>query len=310
MRFCTALLALSIVGPTVALAQDVALPGASFFPEGIDRTEDGRFYVSSFVTGDIETYLEGETTSSPFVSGVLSGAVGVYVDADIDTLWVCGTRADTGAVGLQGFDLDTGAEVAFHDFGAGAFCNDIAQDGRGNLYVTDSLGYRIVTIDADDRLVGNAASTWLADPAFALAPGEGTGLSVNGIAFHQNRLYVVNISRGELYRIVVKGNGAAGKLDTIALDRPLNGPDGIEVVDHRTAVVAENFTNSLSRIDITGPSGVVTVLDDTLGDSPTTFTLHDDTATVVIGQLDRLFGNPNPPVLPFVVSTVDLTGAL
>lgn len=303
--FAAGALLLAMAGS--ALADDVVLPG-DFFPEGIDRTSQGQFFVGSFVNGDIETFDLGDGTSSSFSSGVLDMAVGLYVDESIGTLWACGTRTfgSEQLVGVQGFDLVTAEPVAFHAFPGGGFCNDIAQDERGNLYVTDSVGFRIMTIAAADRLSDSDAEVWLEHPAFVLQPGEGTGLSINGIAYGKTRLWVVNISRGELYEIKVLGNGRPGKFEIINLDRPLNGPDGIEFIDNQTLVVAENFTGNLSRVEIRGKRGTVTPITGYLGDSPTTFTLADGQFWVAIGQLDRLFGNPNPPNLPFVVTTAPI----
>jgi DNA-binding beta-propeller fold protein YncE len=293
---------------------NVALPGDFFYPEGIDHTSAGIFYVSSLPTGTIATFQAGDSTATVFSQGVLSLAVGVYVDEAINTLWVCGNRdvevspgiIDT-QTGLQGFDLTTAAPVAFHIFNGGGFCNDIAQDKRGNLYITDSAGWRVMRVAADDRLTDSASETWLADPRFSLEPGEGTGLSVNGIAYSErgNNLYVVNITRGELYEIKVKGNGQPGKVTTIELNRPINGPDGVEVIDKNTLLVVENFTGTLSFIELQGKHGTINEYTNALGDSPTTTTEYNDQYWTVVGQLDRLFlGNPNPPNLPFQIVTV------
>lgn len=293
---------------------DVALPGDFFYPEGIGNTTDGTFYVSSLPTGTIATFQAGDTSAQVFSQGVMSLAVGVYVDEAINTLWVCGNRnveTAPGVVetqtGLQGFDLETTDPTAFHIFPGGGFCNDIAQDHRGNLYVTDSAGWRVMRVAAADRLTNSAAETWLTDPRFNLNPGEGTGLSLNGIAYSANghRLYVVNITRGELYEIKVKGNGQPGAVTTIQLDRPLDGPDGVEVIDHNTLLVVENFTSTLSFVELRGKRGNVYEYASELGDSPTTTTEYNGQYWTVIGQLDRLFlGNPNPPNLPFEVITV------
>lgn len=296
-------------------AQDpnVSLPGDFFYPEGISHTSDGTFYVSSLPTGVIASFQAGDTEAAIFSQGVMTLAVGVFVDEAINTLWVCGNRdveVSPGVFetqnGLQGFDLETTLPTAFHPFVGGGFCNDIAQDQRGNLYITDSAGWRIMRVAAADRLANTPAETWLSDPRFALNPGEGTGLSVNGIAFNErgNNLYVVNITRGELYEIKVKGNGNPGKVETIQLNRPLNGPDGIEVIDRNTLLVVENFSGALSFVELRGKRGTVSVYASGLGDSPTTTDIFADQYWTVIGQLDRLFlGNPNPPSLPFQVVT-------
>lgn len=289
---------------------DVALPGNFFYPEGVATDGQGNFYVGSLTLGDIEYFAPGDTNSTPFASGVLSSAIGLYYDASADTLWACGTRPN-GDVGLQGFDPATGQGTAFHIFSDGGFCNDIAQDDDGNLYITDSAQWRVMKVAAEDRLSNTPAEHWLSDPLFDLEPGEGTGLSVNGIVHHRKRLYIVNITRGELYSVKIRGNGQPGKVKNIQMERPLDGPDGIEVLGHNRLLVMENFTNSITEVDLRGHHDAeLTVLASGLADSPTTAEIVDGTAWVVISQLDRLFsGNPNPPVLPFHVQPVDISDA-
>ena len=315
-RFAVAVLStfLALI-PAVSHAQSsVALPGAAFYPEGIAVDGDGNFYVGSITSGQIETFRAGDATTTTFSSGVLSSAVGMHVDEHLATLWVCGTRdvmidgALQSQAGVQGLELGTGAAVAFHPLAGGGFCNDIAQDNAGNLYITDSAGWRVVRIAAADLLADTPTEDWLLHEYFELEPGEGTGLSVNGIAFDgRNRLYVVNITRGELYSIHIRGCGEPGLVRRIELDRPLDGPDGIEVIDRHTVAIAENFSSTLSTVRIRGNHGRVEPQASGLGDSPTTFVVEDGSYWVVIGQLDRLFsGNPNPPSLPFEVVEVPL----
>src|SRR4029078_3461179 len=118
------------------------------------------------------------------------------------------------------FDLDSGAVASRVDLPDGGFCNDIAMDAGGNLYVSDSFAPRILFLREGDHEL----TTWITDPAFA-----GDGFNLNGVAITGGPLYVVRDNSGELFRVSIAEDGSAGAPQAIALSRPLESPDGLRV---------------------------------------------------------------------------------
>ena len=76
------------------------------------------------------------------------GTAGVMVDSQRDVLWACAVDLSfQTASELRAFDLTTGALVASYPMPDGGVCADIAL-ARGDVYVTDTVGGRIVRLPA------------------------------------------------------------------------------------------------------------------------------------------------------------------
>jgi len=104
----------------------------------------------------------------------------------------------------------------------GGYCNDLAQDARGNLYVTDSYHPRVL------KLAPGAASlvTWKEDPALA---GSGPYKGLNGIAIDGGRDVYVSLVAAAPYvlRIGLVADGKAGEVTRVEAPRELKNVDAI-----------------------------------------------------------------------------------
>lgn len=279
---------------------EILLTGANFFPEGIAQSGD-TLYIGSFATGQIVRSHTCDSFAEPFAQTSRS-ALGLVVDEANSVLWACDTdtSGDSGS-DIVGFALEDGSEVARHAIPGGGFCNDLILDSAGNLYATEAFGGRVLRVEADEMLTEDPAEEFVVDPALGPQPG-GQGFGANGITVDsEDRLYVATVDTGGLYRIPTEGTP---RVEAIALDRPLNAGDGLELADDRTLFVVEIFDSAISRIRLDGDDLTAGTVSHavTRADAPATFTLDGDTAWIVEGQLDHLFGfDDSPPILPFRV---------
>lgn len=232
--------------------------------------------------------------------------IGLLVDEARSLLWVCNSDL-TGKTppSAVGFDLKTATQKAKHTFpGKKGFCNDLALDAKGNLYMTDSLGARIIQVPAADVMGTDKAKEWSKDAKYVLPPGK---FGLNGIVSDgKSFMYAVSSTKGELYRIPIKADGSAGSVTIVTLPRALKGADGIKAIDAKTLVVVEQDAGALTRISLSGDKGTLRVLTNRL-DVPSTFAFQKKVAWVVESQLDHMLGfDKNPPMLPFQVVRVIL----
>ena len=281
----------------------VDLPGDRYHPEGLAIDSSGNMYIGSVGTGEVLRLSHDDLVPERLVApgtDEMTAAVGLVVDEDADTLWVC--SADVTFMkpnALKSFSLSTGTPMDSFVLPDGqGICNDLVIDPRGNLYVTDSITGRIHRLAAG----GSALEVWSADPAFA--PATAGEFTVNGADFDpvSNSLYAVKSSTGDLFRVPLEPSGAAGAPEKIALDRPLVNPDGLRVWNDSTLFVVEN--GQLTRVDVTGNQGRAEVLADGL-EQPSGLVIDGDQVWVAEGQVPRLIGfDTTPKVLPFRLQRV------
>jgi sugar lactone lactonase YvrE len=289
------------MGPS---GEQVTLPGAQFFPEGVAFDRDGRhMFVSSILTGQIVRVTAGSSTADSFLApgAIGASAIAISMSRANDLLWIClGTFGSDAPPALLGVDATTGAEIVRHHFPpqrdgrTGGLCNEITEDAAGNVYASDSFGSRLVRVLAADRVTPDRATVWAEGPELA-APMFG----VNGIAFDGARaILAVNTSTGALHSIAV----ADAKITPVELARPLAGPDGLRLQRPGRAIVVEQGSGSVSAIDLA--SGAIDVLATDLRE-PTSLDLLDNVAWVSEGQLHHIF-DMTAPGLPFQVVRVPL----
>jgi sugar lactone lactonase YvrE len=313
--------------PSSTAPTAIALPGDALFPEGIAARSDGTLFVGSLTDGSVLRIPPGQTEAvSPagplappvevFVPAgalgerALSSAVGMLADEGLDVLWVC----DGGGVdfsretAIVGFSLDDGGQVVRHPLPGGVgLCNDLALDGAGNLYASDSFVPRIVRVPAALRTTDGSAEDWASDPAWAVEPG---GFGPNGLAVAGDQLYVAHTANNAVYAVAIGGDGSAGAARALALDRTPDGLDGMKLAGDGGLVFVENYAGQLVHIALDGGAGGLDTLQDGL-DGPTTFAFARGSAWVVEGQLEHLFfPDAGPPSLPFRVVEVPLDEAL
>lgn len=229
-RLAGALLALVTTAAIAAPPVVQALPD-DWYPESVAIGSDGTFYVGSWRQGAVARLKRGvapkaEVLVKPGSNGLANGQ-GVLVDARHQALWVCSGNSGFTTVpqtpsALKRYDLATGAPRASYAMPDEGYCNDLAQDARGNLYVTDSFHPRVL------RLAPGAAAltVWKEDPALA---GEGPYKGLNGIAIDGGREVYVSLvaAASHLLRIGLGADGQAGEITRIEAPRTMKNVDAI-----------------------------------------------------------------------------------
>jgi sugar lactone lactonase YvrE len=228
----------------------IRLPGNDFFPEGITLdpvTND--LFIGSIFNGRVVKVPAGSLRGELFAArapAVLSrGAVGSKVDNARGLLWVCDTNlgADPALPGgtLTGLSLVDGSVVVTHDLGAAAFCNDIALDVDGSLFVTETAVGQVFRLDAANALTPNSLELFLATPGIAANGGFGA----NGLVLTGSALFVANTSAGTIVRFDPAAADVAATETVVAVSEGnanviLSGPDGMLALSDTQVLVVEN----------------------------------------------------------------------
>jgi hypothetical protein len=294
--------------------ESIPIPGTKAFPESITSTSDGVLFVGRLGDGGIARIRPRAAKSAVFVQPGASGSrsiLGVFADEATSTLWACsndlsalgGSAAGSHTWGaLKSFDLNTGdAKHSFSLPGSHAFCNDIAVDGKGTVYVTDSANPTILKLSAG----ATTFEIFAQDSAFSAPQSGGAGL--DGIAFgNDGNLYVTTYTAGELLRVEVK-NGRSGRITTLSGNRQLQFPDALRTLGNNSFLLIEG-SGRLDRVVIQGDAFAVTPIRDGFA-TPTSVARIGTTAWVSEGQL-AFFFDPSKknisPSLPFRIYAVPL----
>ena len=304
------------ISPQAATAEapSIALPGLRAFPESITSTADGTLFIGRLGDGGI---VRADSRSGDVAVFVPPGAsetrsiLGVLADERANTLWACSndlsalggpSSSGDGGSALKGFDLQTGAAkrtVALP--GAHAFCNDIAVDARGAIYVTDSADPNILRLPAGASTFEIFASS----PLFS--PPQG-GFGLDGIAFGRDgNVYVTTYTAGGLFRVDVK-KGSADRVTQLHSTTPLNRPDALRMLGENSFLLIEG-SGTLDRVDVKGDGFVVAPIRGGFRE-PTSVTRVGSTAWVSEGQLSFFFDRSRKsqsPSLPFRIYAVPLS---
>ncbi|WP_395316736.1 hypothetical protein [Variovorax sp. UC74_104] len=287
-RLAGALLALATAAAVAAPPVVQALP-EDWYPESVAIGPDGAFYVGSWRQGAVARLTPGtapkaEVLVKPGANGLANGQ-GVLVDAKRRALWICSgnigfTTVPSTPSALKRYDLATGAPRASYAMPDGGYCNDLAQDARGNLYVTDSYHPRVL------KLAPGAASlvTWKEDPALA-GPGPYKGL--NGIAIDGGRDVYVSLVAAASYvlRIGLGADGKAGEVTRVDAPRELKNVDAIRAWKPGRLVLFES--NAFGEGAYGGQITVVRVEGAKLGLQTVVAGLNDPSSGAVWG--DRVY---------------------
>jgi sugar lactone lactonase YvrE len=142
-----------------------------------------------------------------------------------------------------------------------AFPNGMAEDRRGNIYVTDSFLGTISRFSPNDGKV----TTWFTDPAlFSQNPAQPVGANDLAIDADEHFLYVSNAGNRQVLRIPIDEHGQPGTIQvfadgaTIDAKLHLNGPvalyyaDGMEFDVEGNLYVMANIAN---EVDVFSPGG-------------------------------------------------------
>ncbi len=315
-RFSSLAIAVGMVASVSAAGAapaEIAIPGERAFPENLTSTGDGTLYVGSMAEGGVMRAAPGAASAEPWIAPGAGGSrstFGMLADEGTGTFWVCSN--DVSAWGIPGpgdakgswlksFDLKTGAPKGGAALpGQNAACNDVTKGPDGGIYVTDVVNSQVLKL----KPAGDGFDVWATDDRFAPPPNGG---GLDGLAFGSDgNLYVNTFSKGDLFRIEVKG-GAAGSITPLKTSRPLLFPDGMQAFGSDTFLMAEGG-GTLDRVTIEGDTArIETLKDGLLG--PVGVTRVGDTAWVAEGQLSHLFDpalKDKKPNLPFRMVAVPL----
>lgn len=303
-----------------AQTEIIQIKEQDLFPEGITSDSVGNLYLSSLKKGKIVKIDYATKQESDLVKSGQDGnvsTVGILADNKNNALYVCssdpGISEHTGKakVALKIFNLTNGELKNSYDFPAGqnnsSFCNDIALDNKGNVYVTDSYNPRILILPRK----GKELKEFISSDLF-----KGEGFSLNGIDFQDGHLFVNKYNDGRLFRINIKKK----KIEEVSLSRPLSFADGMKFVGKdilfvvegqikKSSSIAVGGTGALSKIVISeskdGLKGDVKEVFEGL-DTPTTFVANQNGIFVVESQYDHIFINKNTPVDTFKIFGIKL----
>lgn len=256
---------------------------ADWYPESVAVGPDGSFYVGSWRQGAVARLRPGarqaETLVRPGANGLANGQ-GVLVDARRGVLWVCSGSSGFTTVpmtpsALKRYDLKTGAAHGSYPLPSAGYCNDLAQDGAGNLYVTDSLHPRVLRLASGSTTL----TVWKED---ALLEGSGPFPGLNGIAIDRNRDVYVSLVSAAPYvlRIPLVAGGAAGPVSRVEAPRELKNVDAVRVWKPGRLVLFES--NAFGKGSYGGQITVARVEGDRLALRTVVAGLNDPSSGVVL----------------------------
>jgi sugar lactone lactonase YvrE len=184
----------------------IALPGERAFPESITSTRDGTLFVGRLGESGVVRVDPGTGAAALFVAPGAAGSrsiTGVFADEASGILWACSN--DLSALGGPSGGADQGATLKAFDLRTGAakrsvplpephsFCNDIAVDAGGAVYVTDSATPTVLRLTAG----ASRFEVFVTNPQFA--PPQPNSAGLDGIAFGgDGALYVTTYASGRL----------------------------------------------------------------------------------------------------------------
>ena len=255
IMFTVAIVSTALGGCSHKAPDVISFKAPALYPEGVDwDAKTKKFFVSSLHEGTVGTVTDNGTYK-PFISDSnMVSAIGLRIDSARNRLLVCNsdpgvsvhTRKENQGklAGLGIFDLTSGKLIKYINFtalskGGGHFCNDIAIDGAGNIYATDSFSPIIYKVDSKDN-----PSILLENEKF-----EGKGFNLNGIVYKDGYLIVAKSSDGTLFKVPVDDPKAfkAVKIDQklVGADGLLWGPDGsLIVITHPDSTNIFKLTSS------------------------------------------------------------------
>ena len=320
---------LAVLAPVAGHAQSptvLPLP-ADWYPESLAAAPDGSLLVGSWRQGAVARVRPGGAQADILVgpgSQGLANAQGVLVDAARGALWVCSgnigfTTVPSTPSALKRYDLATGAprgSLALPDAG---YCNDLALDTQGRLYVTDSRHPRVLRLSPD----GTALQVWKEDPALSsqavFTDSHGAYVGLNGIAVDGSGDVIVSLlaAAPALMRIAVAPDGRAGVVSRLLAPRPLKNVDALRALPGGRLVLFES--NAFGS----GPYGGQVTLARVDGDRLTLRTLvtglNDPSSGAVVGNrlwfIESKYGllthrqaadGPVPSGVPFDLQSVVL----
>ncbi len=236
MKLRLLLLALVLALPARATDAILDLP-EDWYPESLAAGPDGSLYVGSWRQGAVARLAPDGTARVlvPPGSNGLANAQGVLVDARAGLLWVCSgtlgfTTVPMTPSALKSYDLATGTARGNYPMPDDGYCNDLAQDAAGTLYVTDSYHPRLLRLGQGDA----ALKVWLED---AMLGSGDKKFFLNGIAIDPGGTLHVSAVMAVPYILRID---PTGKITRIAAPRTLRNVDAIRTAGPGRLVLFES----------------------------------------------------------------------
>ena len=315
VKYIAALTAVCAMNAAVQAAApaEIVIPGERIIPESLTSSKDGSVIIGSVGARTIWRARPGAALAEAWIlpdTDGMQAIFGVLADDKSKTLYACSNLLSPPPAGgapvpstLYTFNLKTGAPKGHYALPSpGAFCNDIAVDGDGNAYVTDTNNMLV------SRLAkrGKQVEVWAgADGAFGPKGGV-----LDGIAFLDGRLYVNTLATNKLFAVTIGKDGTAIKSVEIKLDAAIERPDGMRSFGKNGLLVVEGGgPGRLSRVTISADAGKRVIIKEGFPEGPVGVTVVGTTAYVVEGQLSVLRappGTPPAPPKPFKATAVEV----
>ncbi|MBC6609311.1 hypothetical protein H8B15_00135 [Hymenobacter sp. BT507] len=288
---------------------------SALYPEGVQYdAANNRFLVSSQTRGTVGQVKDDGTYSAFAEDAQLVSTIGMHVDDARNRVLVAvsdpgyntarstdATRRKLAAVAI--FNRDNGQRIAYVNLGAlrpnapGHFANDIAIDGQGNAYVTDSFAPIIYKIDAQ-----GTPTVFLENAQLSAPPGS---FGLNGIVYHPDGyLLVAKSDEGALFKVPLNNPTSFTKVTTSV---NLKGADGLLLYNNTTLQAVANNQSTVYRLTSsdnwvsTTSTGTFT----TPAVYPTTLARRGSDTYVLYSHLNALQANQQPPVSEFTIQEVD-----
>ncbi|MBO6549162.1 MAG: hypothetical protein JJ964_06025 [Rhizobiales bacterium] len=277
----------------------------ALYPEGIEYNPySGEFLLNSFREGAVYAVNQKGDFRLFIKDKRLITGMGLRVDAKRNRLYVVtsdlGVSKRKSELGPKSFaslgiyELSSGKPISFINLATlrpkseKHIANDITIDGRGNVYVTDSLAPVIYKID----LTGRPSVFLESKKDFS-----GEGFNLNGIVYHPDGfLIVAKKNEGFLFKIPLSNPNNYTKIQS---NLNLIGADGLVLINKHKLVVITNRAAGVKSdtvFTLTSSDGWKTghVTDKytfTADEYPTTGTLKDGKVFVVYSRINRLIFN-------------------
>lgn len=282
--------------------EQVTIAETDLFPEGLEYSSRYGVWLVTSLRKGLVNQVKDDGTIKPLIEdpALLKSVIGIRIDEKRDRVLIANSdpgvaeRTDPATqrklAGLGIYRLSTGEKIAYADLGAlrpaeAHFANDIALDGDGNAYVTDSFSPLIYKVTPEGE-----ASVLIENSRFI---GQGFGL--NGIVYHRNNFLVVaKMDEGLLFKIPLSN---PDNFKEIKLDRKLPGADGLLWNIAGDLVVAANGdTNKIFLVkSADGWDSARVAGERATGDVfATTGVLRGNEVYVLYAQLNKLFGGQLP----------------
>ena len=263
---------------------DVTIAGSRVFPESVTSDAAGNLYNSSN-GGTIYRTLAGSRTAEPWIvpnaQNGLRSLFGVLVDKRRGFLFACDNpnlfARETGKSYLVQFELGTGRLMGRYELpGDGpSACNDIAVAADESVWVSETSGGQILKLSVDGQYFE------------VFARGEHL-IGIDGLAFAEDgTLYINNVRRNLLQRVLRKADGSYAGLQDLKLPVALGGPDGLRPLGGNRFIQGEGSSGRVAVLEVSGDTVEMTDVATGL-DGPVGVTVVGDTAYVVEGKIGYL----------------------